>query len=121
MPRDPDRDDLANVLDMLAAAKAVVQFVAGKTLENYVGDLFLRSAVERQIEIIGEAARGISDEFQSLHTEIPWRPIIAQRHVLAHDYGEIVDERIWRVATEYIPDLIPQLESILTDAGEQTK
>ncbi len=121
MPRDPDRDDMANVLDMLAAANAVVQFASGKTLENYVGDLFLRSAVERQIEIIGEAARGISDEFQSLHAEIPWRPIIAQRHVLAHDYGEIVDERIWRVAAEYVPDLIRQLDSILADAGEQTK
>lgn len=71
MPRDPDRDDLANVLDMLSAAKAVVQFVSGKTLDDYVAGLFLRSAVERQIEIIGEAARGISDEFQSSHTEIP--------------------------------------------------
>ena len=117
MPRDPDRDDLAYVLDMLGAAKAVVQFVSGKSLDDYVGDLFLRSAVERQIEIIGEAARGISAEFQANHTEIPWRPIIAQRHVLAHDYGEILDERIWRVAVEYIPPLIQQLESILSETN----
>ena len=121
MPRDPDRDDLAFILDMLAASKAVVQFATGKTLENYSGDIFLRSAVERQIEIIGEAARGVSAEFQASHAEIPWRPIIAQRHVLAHDYGEIVDERIWRVATEYVPELIPHLEIILTDTGGSTK
>ena len=112
MPRDPDRDDLADVLDMLAAARAVVKFVANKSLEDYVGDLLLRSAVERQVEIIGEAARRVSGEFQTSHPEIPWRPIIAQRHVLAHDYGEIVDERLWRVAVEYVPALIQQLEAI---------
>lgn len=120
MPRDPDRDDLAYVLDMLAAAQAVVKFVANKSLEDYVGDLFLRSAVERQVEIIGEAARCVSDEFQGSHSEIPWRPIIAQRHVLAHDYGEIVDERLWRVAVEYVPALIPQLEAILATPDQTT-
>ena len=115
MPRDPDRDDLAYVFDMLAAARAVVKFVANKSLEDYVGDLFLRSAVERQVEIIGEAARRVSDEFQTSHPEIPWRPIIAQRHVLAHDYGEIVDERLWRVAINYVPALISQLDVIIAD------
>lgn len=114
MPRDPDRNDLAYVLDMLAAAQAVVSFVAQKTLEDYSEDLFLRSAVERQVEIIGEAARAISQEFQNSHSEIAWRPIIAQRHVLAHDYGEIVDERLWRVATVYVPELIQQLELIIS-------
>ena len=113
MPHDPDRNDLASVLDMLAAARAVVQFVTGKSLADYAGDLFLRSAVERQVEIIGEAARRVSDDIRMAHPEIPWRPIIAQRNVLAHDYGEIVDERLWRVATTYIPDLIQQLDAII--------
>lgn len=74
----PDRDDNAGLWDMLTAAKAVVGFVQGWTLVEYVTDLMLRSAVERQIEIIGEAARRISKEFQAAHPEIPWRPIQAQ-------------------------------------------
>jgi len=69
----PDRDDLAYLWDMLTAARAVVSFVQGRTLEDYLGDLLLRSAVERQVEIIGEAARRVSREFQDAHPEIPGR------------------------------------------------
>ncbi len=71
MPRrrpDPNRDG-ARLLDMLGAAKAVQIFVTGRTYYQYAADLMLRSAVERQVEIIGEAARGISDTFKSEHPE----------------------------------------------------
>lgn len=115
MPRrrlDPNRDG-AWLLDMLTAAKAVTLFVAGRTYKHYSSDLMLRSAVERQVEIIGEAARGISEPFRSAHPEIPWRPIMAQRHRLSREYGEIDDQLIWRVATVHIPLLIPQLEPLV--------
>jgi uncharacterized protein with HEPN domain len=108
-----EKDDNAHLWDMHAAACAVEMFVKGRTLSDYVADLMLRSAVERQLEIIGEAARRVSAEFKAAHTEIPWRPIQAQRHVLAHEYGEIKDERIWRVATVHIPELIRQLEPLV--------
>ena len=70
-------------------------------------------AVERAVKIIGEAAQQVSDDFRRAHPEIPWRPIIAQRHVLAHEYGEILQERIWRVATLHVPALIAQLEPLI--------
>jgi uncharacterized protein with HEPN domain len=117
MPRkgnDPGRD-AAFLLDMLNAARAVESFVKGRSAEDYLKDLMFRSAVERQIEIIGEAARGVSDDFKTAHPEIPWRPIMAQRHRLAHEYGEINDELIWRVATIYIPALIQQIEPLAPD------
>ncbi len=69
--------------------------------------------MERQIEIIGEAARGISDTFKAAHPEIPRRPIMAQRHRLAHEYGEIDDSLVWKVATVHVPALIPQLEPLV--------
>ena len=80
---------------------------------NTVRTAKLQLAVERAIEIIGEAARLISASFKEQHPEIPWQQIIAQRHVLAHDYGEISHDRIWLVATRWIPDLINQLEPLL--------
>jgi uncharacterized protein with HEPN domain len=112
MPRDRDNPSLdpAWLLDMLTAARAVVSFVAGKTFTDYSADLLLRSAVERQVEIIGEAVRGISEAFKQAHPEIPWRPIMAQRHRLAHEYGEIDDALIWKVATVHVPALIAQIE-----------
>jgi uncharacterized protein with HEPN domain len=114
-----EKDDNSYLWDMLTAARAVETFVRDRTVADYLNELMLRSAVERQIEIIGEAARHVSAAFQAAHTEIPWRPIQAQRHVLAHDYGEIRDERIWRVATAHIPDLIRQLEPLLPSPPDE--
>lgn len=107
------KDDRVYLWDMLTAARAVVDFTRGRMLADYESDLLLRSAVERQIEIIGEAARRVSKEFQVAHSEIPWRPIQAQRHVLAHDYGEIKHERVWRVAETHVPELIVLLEPLV--------
>jgi uncharacterized protein with HEPN domain len=85
----PDRNDLAHFFDMLNAARVVVSFVSGRSFEDYAVDLMLRSAVERQVEIIGEAARRVSKVSREQHSEVPWRAILAQRHILAHEYGEI--------------------------------
>ena len=120
-----ERDDNANLWDMLTAARAIESFVRGRSYDDYGADLMLRSAVERQIEIIGEAARRVSSEFQTAHPEIPWRPIQAQRHVLAHEYGEIKHDRIWRVAEQHVPELIELLESLVpqppvSGPGDQT-
>jgi uncharacterized protein with HEPN domain len=87
-----ERDDRAYLWDMLTAARAVVSFVQGRTLEDYLGDLLLRSAVERQVEIIGEAARRVSREFQDAHPEFPggqfrhsgtfWRTITVKSNMI---------------------------------------
>lgn len=108
-----DKTDAGWLWDMMMAAQAVEQFVHGQTLPDYEADLMLRSAVERQIEIIGEAARHVSDDFQEAHPEISWKPIMAQRHVLAHDYGEIKHDLVWRVATVHIPELIKLLAPLV--------
>ncbi|MBC7785415.1 MAG: DUF86 domain-containing protein, partial [Burkholderiales bacterium] len=121
MPRDrsDSNKDAAWLLDMLTAAKAVRSFVSGRTLEQYLTDLMLRSAVERQVEIIGEAARGLSVEYKLAHPEIPWRSITAQRHRLAHEYGEINDNLIWTVATVHITALIDQLVLLVPPPPEE--
>lgn len=109
----PDRD-AALLLDMLTAARAARSFVADRTFADYEADPMLRSAVERQIEIVGEAARGVSDAFKAMHPTIPWRPIMAQRHRLAHEYGAINDELIWRVVNVHLADLIALLEPLVS-------
>jgi uncharacterized protein with HEPN domain len=94
----PESADQAFLWDMWDAAKAIQEFVTGKTFHYYQQDRMLRGAVERHLEIIGEAANRVSPDFQANHPEIPWRRIIAQRHVIAHEYGEIKHELIWKVA-----------------------
>lgn len=106
-------NDAGYLWDMLEAARGVVKAVKDVTLERYCLDENLRLAVERRIEIIGEAAGRVARGFRRDHPEIPWRSIIAQRHVLAHEYGEIEDELIWTLATAHIPRLIDMLEKLI--------
>jgi uncharacterized protein with HEPN domain len=107
MPRD--RGDPALLHDMLQAAQAVSRYLAGKVHEDFFRDEILRAAVERKLEIIGEAARKVSRGFQTANHHVPWQKIAATRHVLAHDYGEVNDEIVWRIATVYVPELIEML------------
>jgi uncharacterized protein with HEPN domain len=84
----------------------------------------MRDAVERAVLVIGEAARKVSREFQEAHPEVPWRPIVAQRHILVHEYGEIDHAKIWRVATVHVPELVRVIEPLVprppedSDVGE---
>ena len=73
----------------------------------------LRNAVERNMEIIGEAENRVSEIFQKAHPEIPWRTIVGQRNILIHEYGEVKNERIWVVAKERIPELVALLRPLL--------
>jgi uncharacterized protein with HEPN domain len=81
----------------------------------------LQLAVERELEIIGEAARKLSQAFKDAHTELPWAPIIAQRNVLAHEYGDIRQDRIWQVVSAHIPELIRILEPLIPKLPPEAK
>lgn len=112
MPRNESRDP-AYLWDMLDAASAISTFVAGRTFHDFQADRMLRNAVERNMEIIGEAAKRVSKNFQKAHPEIPWRNIVGQRNILIHEYGEVKNERTWVVAKERIPELVALLRSLL--------
>lgn len=109
----PEGRDPAYLHDMLTAARNITHFVAGKSRQNYEENLLLRSGVERQIEILGEAARRVSTAFKGAHPEVPWRRIVAQRNVLIHEYDEVLDVEIWDVASVHVPALVPQLEVLV--------
>lgn len=104
---------------MLHAAREVQEFVAGQTWENYLSDKKLRRAVERSVEIIGEACRRVSREFRDAHPDIPWVKIAGQRHRLAHEYDKIEDSTIWRVATVHVPELIRLLTPLIPPTGPE--
>jgi uncharacterized protein with HEPN domain len=86
---------------MLDSANAVQEFIADTSLDECKANRMLRSAVEREIEIVGEATRAVSRDFEAEHPQIPWQAIVAQRHVLAHEYGAVDDDAIYRVATAW--------------------
>lgn len=109
----PEERDPAYLWDMLEAAREVQRFIAAVRLEEYMQEPLRQRAIERTLEILGEAACNVSETFKTAHPDIPWRSIIAQRHVLAHEYGRIDHARIWSVATVHIPNLIIQLTPLI--------
>jgi uncharacterized protein with HEPN domain len=110
-----DERDQAYLWDMLEAAKEITAFLKGIRYDDFVRSKMIRSAVERQLMIVGEAANHVSEEFQEKHPEIPWRQIIGQRNVLAHEYGDIKVERVWAAATINVPALLKALESLVLE------
>jgi uncharacterized protein with HEPN domain len=109
----PEERDKAYLWDMLDAAKAIRSFTDAISYEQYLRDRKVQMAVERAPEIIGEAARKVSDKTKAGQPAIPWKSIIAQRNVLAHEYGEIKQDRLWAVVKNHIPALIDDLEKII--------
>jgi uncharacterized protein with HEPN domain len=109
----PDSRDAAYLWDMLDAARTVEQLSSGLDFSQYSNDRRTQLAIERSLEIIGEAAGRVSTSFRNAHPEIPWRQIIGQRNVLIHEYGEIKQERIWKVVRENIPQLIESLKQFV--------
>jgi uncharacterized protein with HEPN domain len=115
----PEERDIAYLWDMREAARDVLDFIKGVTYAHFSNDKLVRYAVERRIEVIGEAARHVSESFKIMHPEIPWRRIIGQRNILAHEYGEILVERIWRTATESIPGFAEILDQLIPPAEDK--
>jgi len=113
--------DLALLWDMREAARDITTFLQGVTFFHFDSNKMLRYAVERQLVVIGEAANHLSETFKKAHPEIPWKGIIGQRNVLAHEYGEILVERIWLVATERIPELLQLIDPLIPPPPESAE
>jgi uncharacterized protein with HEPN domain len=105
------RDARCYLWDALKAAEAVQSFLRGRTYEAFVEDDLLRSAVERQLEIIGEALSQLAKVDPQIADNVAeLRRIIAFRNILVHGYAAINYDTVWRL----IQDKLPELQSNLT-------
>ncbi len=104
--------DKAYLWDMLEACKDIIEFTKNKVFIDFDNEKMLRFAVERQLLVLGEAANHISENLKKTNPQIPWIEIIGQRNIVAHEYGEILTERIWKVVKEEIPQLFIELGKI---------
>ncbi len=113
MPLDPG--DVKYLWDMLDAARRVTRYTLGLTSAEFKVDDKTQGAVERRVEVIGEAARRVSAVTRSELPSIAWSAIVGTRHILAHEYGEIDQDQMWRIATMHVPARIDELERVLKD------
>jgi len=103
---------------MLQAAREVESILEDHDLAAFLADRVLILAIERCVEIVGESARRVSAPYMAAHPEVPWRRIIGQRNILAHEYGQIDHALIYKTAMEDIPKLIAQLQVLLPPLEE---
>ena len=112
MPRDPR----AYLWEALEASIHIGDFVREKSLRDYENDLLLRSGVERQLEIIGEALNSLSRSDAELASRVPdLRNIVGLRNILIHGYAEVDDARVWDLVSDHLPTLRDTLQTLLDE------
>ncbi|HNU09875.1 MAG TPA: DUF86 domain-containing protein [Rubrivivax sp.] len=110
------RDRRAYPWDMVQASRAVQGFLGAADLGRYEADLMLRSAVERQLQILGEALIQLAKLDPMLAARVPrHRQLIGFRNALVHGYAALNDAEVWRVSHENLPELHEALVSLLNE------
>jgi uncharacterized protein with HEPN domain len=109
MSHDEDAIYLGHMKDMTRRA---VDALKRKKRKDFDADDILRLGLTHLVQVIGEAARKVSPEFQEEHPEIPWRQIIGMRHRIVHDYMRVDEDILWEVVNNDLPKLLPLLEMV---------
>ncbi|NLX39243.1 MAG: DUF86 domain-containing protein [Methanothrix sp.] len=113
------RDDRRRLLDIAEAIERIERY-ASKGREAFEDDELIQNWIIHHLQVIGEAARAISDELKDGHDEMPWQQIVGMRHILVHRYFEVDTDLIWSVVEDDVPVLKQQIELILKEPEEET-
>jgi uncharacterized protein with HEPN domain len=100
---------------MLDHARKAVEAIWGRSRRDLDHDVVLAAALERFVEIIGEAAGRMSEERKAAVSGIPWRQITGMRNRLVHGYGAVDRDVLWDVIHDDLPDLIAKLSQELKE------
>jgi uncharacterized protein with HEPN domain len=108
MPRDN-----TYLVDILEAARLVLEHVGDKGKEDFLKNIQCQDAVIRRFAVIVEAARRISDEMKSSYPDVPWHEMIGMRNAMIHEYDDIDVVMVWDTVKKDIPSLIATIEKLL--------
>jgi len=108
MPRDD-----TYLVDILESARIALGYALKKTRDEFSQDLQCQDAIVRRIEIIGEAARRVSQDTRDKNPQIPWREMTSMRNLVIHEYDLVDVGQVWDTVQNKIPPLIEELAKIV--------
>lgn len=106
-------DDVVRMRHMLDAARKAVEFISGCERSDLDKDDKLSLSVVRLLEVLGEAAKAVSEETRKQYPVIPWRQITGTRDRLIHGYFDVDLDIVWQIVSVDLPSLVNQLEKAL--------
>jgi uncharacterized protein with HEPN domain len=105
--------DRQHINDMLISARLAVSYLQANRKEYFLTDTLLQDAVNRRIEIVGEAANRVSNPTREIIPELNWRQIVGMRNIIIHQYDAVNLDLVWETVQGYFPALIGILEEVL--------
>ena len=120
MSPDPRERDLVKCEDMRLYAERAIQYAGPLSLTEFMANDLVQAAVVRCVEVIGEAARLVSDGARRRCLSIPWPLIVGTRNIVAHNYGAVDLDRVYRIVKEDLPNLIKNLDPLIKELERET-
>lgn len=111
---------LNSLIDILESINRIETYLLNVEYESFLANQMLLDAVIRNLEIIGEAARNVSDEVKMKYPEIPWRNMIGLRNILIHEYFGIDESIVWEVATRNLKEIKPTIVKAIQEERDFT-
>jgi len=108
----PERDRVF-VGQMVEAASAAIEFTEGLHKETLLEDRLVAFAVVRAIQLVGQAARVVSEDVKAANPDIPWHQMIGMRNVVVHDYADVDLTLVWKTVRDDLPGLVQRLTRLL--------
>jgi len=107
------RADVAFISDTKEAVVRINAYTEHLSYEQFLEDKKTQDAVVRNLEIIGEAAKNISEELKDKYPKMPWRDLAGLRDKLIHHYFGVNFDVVWNIVKEELPEVLLQVEGIL--------
>ena len=109
------RNDRALLKDIELCIQKIQSYTAGMSAEQFEQDERTQDAVIRNLEVIGEATKSLSEHIREEYGTIPWRAIARTRDKLIHHYFGVNLDTVWQIAKDELPQLLVVVSQALTE------